>query len=105
MKEEKSELEALLLTRLLRLNAAVAGVVTGIMAGGTLFLATLWLVLKGGAVVGPHLALLGQFFPGYRVTIAGSVLGFGYAFVCGFLLGFFVAALYNWLSDLRSNEP
>ncbi len=84
------------LTQLMRLNAAVSGLVTGIMVGLAVFVATNWLVLKGGDVVGPHLSLLGQFFVGYEVTFLGSLIGFGYGLVGGFLVGYSVAKLYNW---------
>jgi hypothetical protein len=92
------------LTRLLRVNAMVSGIVTGIVAGLAIFIATNWLVLKGGEVVGPHLALLGQFFIGYRVTFVGSLIGFVYAFVCGFLGGYFIARMYNWIAALREGR-
>ena len=65
------------------------------------FVATIWLVIKGGPVVGPHLSLLGQYFIGYRVTLLGSLVGLAWGFVVGFALGFFVTATYNWLTDLR----
>lgn len=94
-------LEEALRTRLLRLNATVQGVVTGIVTGLALFIATNWLVLKGGVVVGPHLALLDQFFIGYRVTFVGSLIGFGYGFICGFLGGYSVSTIYNWLAHAR----
>jgi hypothetical protein len=84
------------LTRLVRYNATVQGLVSGIMLGGVIFFATNWLILKGGEAVGPHLALLGQFFVGYRVTFAGSLIGFGYGFATGFIAGYLVATLYNW---------
>jgi len=93
--------EELVLTRLLRLNATVHGVVTGIIAGLVVFIATNFLVLKGGEVVGPHLGLLSQFFIGYQVTFVGSLIGFGYAFVCGFVGGYCVAKAYNWFVEIR----
>jgi hypothetical protein len=93
--------EEMVLTRLLRLNATLQGVVAGLVAGFGIFIATNWLVLKGGDVVGPHLSLLSQFFIGYRVTFLGSLIGFAYAFVVGFLVGYFVARMYNWIADLR----
>jgi len=102
--EPQGDLEVVISTRLLRLNAAVHGVVTGIVAGVTVFIATNWLVLKGGKVVGPHLSLLGQFFIGYRVTFVGSLIGFGYAFVVGYLGGYFIARMYNRLVDLREGK-
>jgi hypothetical protein len=99
--EEPRALEEVILTRLLRLNARLHGLVIGLTTGLVIFLATNYLILKGGPVVGPHLALLGQFFPGYRVTLAGSVIGFAYGFVVGFLGGYLVARIYNWLVDRR----
>ncbi len=98
---EQSDLEKIVLTRLIRLNAIVSGIVTGLISGGILFIATIWLVIKGGEVVGPHLALLGQFFAGYRVTYFGSVVGFFYGFITGFIIGFTVAILYNWLLRVK----
>lgn len=96
--------DELVLTQLLRLNAVAAGVVVGMVAGLTVFLATNWLVIKGGSVVGPHLALLGQFFLGYEVTFGGSLVGFAYGFLGGFLAGWFIARSYNWLVDLKSSR-
>ena len=86
------------------LNAKVLGLILGIIFGLVIFIATNWLVLKGGKVVGPHLALLGQFFLGYRVTFVGSFIGFAYAFVCGFIVGYSVARMYNWIADIREGK-
>ncbi len=94
-------LQELVQTRALRLNAAVQGIVTGLVAGLAVFIATNWLVLKGGDVVGAHLALLGQFFIGYRVTFFGSLMGFGYAFVVGYGVGYLVARIYNAIVDRK----
>ena len=66
--------------------------------GVALVLATNVLVLKGGSDVGPHLRLLGVYFPGYRVTFAGSLIGFVYAFVLGYAVGSTVVTLYYRLS-------
>lgn len=97
-------LESLISIRLMRLNAAIQGVVTGLITGLAIFAATNWLILKGGPVVGPHLALLGQFFIGYRVTFVGSLIGFAYAFVLGFGIGYGVARMYNGLVDVRQRR-
>ena len=102
MARDAKELGDLVLVRVVRLNAVTVGLVTGLMAGLAVFVATNWLILKGGRVVGPHLALLGQFFIGYRVTFAGSLIGFLWAFVVGFLVGAAVVWIYNRLADLRS---
>jgi len=39
--------------------------------------------------------LLANFFPGYRVTFLGSLIGFCYAFVLGFLMGGMIGSVYN----------
>ena len=70
-------------------------IATGSVCGLLLFLATTWLILKGGAVVGPNLQLLSHFFVGYTVTITGAFIAFGYSFFWGFLLGWLIAYLRN----------
>lgn len=84
-----------LAVRVLRLHALAQGLGCGVVAGLGLFLATNWLVVKGGPVVGPHLALLAQFLPGYRVTFAGSLVGLAYGFVGGFAGGYLLGVVYN----------
>jgi len=77
------------------LNEKLLGTVLGILFGSMLFLATNFLILKGGENVGAHLALLSVFFPGYRVTFFGSLIGFFYMFVLGFIIGIVIGAVYN----------
>ncbi len=77
------------------LNAKLLGIVFGILSGTCLFLATNFLVLKGGPKVGAHLGLLASFFPGYRVTFWGSIVGFCYAFFVGFIAGVVLGTVYN----------
>jgi hypothetical protein len=74
------------------------------VAGLGVFIATNWLVLKGGERVGPHLSLLGQYFIGYRVSFLGSLLGFFYAFVIGYVVGYMVGRVYNWAVDRRDHK-
>ena len=76
MQEDNNAIEKLVLVELMRLNGVILGVILGLLFGLGVFLATIILLLKGGDPVGPHLALLGQFFIGYRVTFAGSLIGF-----------------------------
>jgi hypothetical protein len=104
MTESKQVLEEVVLTRLLRLNATVQGIVTGVLAGLAVFVATNWLLLKGGPAVGLHLSLLGHFFLGYRVSFVGSLIGFAYGFACGFVGGYLVAWLYNLIAGLREGK-
>ncbi len=83
---------------ILRLNDTILAMVLGLMTGLLVFVATNWLVIKGGDRVGPHLALLGQFFPGYSVSFLGSLLGLAYGSVLGAVAGWSIAWVYNRLA-------
>ena len=90
--------EELIQKAVLLLNAKLLGVVVGFLLGAGLFLATNFLILKGGRDVGAHLSLLAIYFPGYRVTFLGSLIGFCYAFVLGFFGGLILGTVYNKLA-------
>jgi hypothetical protein len=93
--------ENALLKEVIRLSRNVLGLTLGILCAAGIFLATNILVLKGGPTVGIHLQLLNQYFPGYRVTFAGSLLGAAYGFAVGYVSGWVIAAVYNWVVLLR----
>ena len=101
MSEEIKALDQMVLTRVVSLNAKLQAIVAGLVVGFGIFIATNWLILKGGDPVGPHLALLGQFFIGYEVTFVGSLIGFLYGFGSGFLGGYSIAKIYNWFAGRR----
>lgn len=82
----------------LRLNTFATAVGLGLLTGVVLFVATVFLALRDGRDAGPHLGLLSQYFPGYSVTILGSVVGFFYAFLAGATAGFLLSAIYNRLA-------
>ncbi|HEY2626567.1 MAG TPA: hypothetical protein VGI41_07440 [Candidatus Udaeobacter sp.] len=86
-----------LLKEVIRLSRNVLGLTLGIFFAFGIFLATNILVLKGGPAVGSHLQLLNQYFPGYRVTFGGSFLGAAYGFAVGYVSGWIIAAIYNWI--------
>jgi protoporphyrinogen oxidase len=67
----------------------------GAVSGALVLVATLWLVIKGGEVVGPNLQLLSEYFIGYTVTMKGAFIGMAYSFIWGFLLGWLFAYLRN----------
>ncbi len=93
------------LTRaVLRLNGNVWGFACGALCGLGIFVATIWLVLKGGKEVGPHLRLLAQFLIGYRVTLGGAFIGLAWGFVIGFAAGWLVAWIYNRVAAARNNR-
>ena len=73
------------------------GVAIGSLCGFGLFIATMWLVIKGGPNPGAHLRLLAVYFPGYQISVLGSLIGFVYAFVGGYAVGRTIAAVYNRL--------
>ena len=100
--EPVDQTELILERAVLRLNANILGIVLGIILGLGIFVATNFLILKGGAVVGPHLALLGNFFLGYRVTFLGSIIGFGYGLLTGYVAGFIIGTIYNQVVKFKS---
>ena len=93
MNQEEQALE----NAIRRLNARAWGWAFGLLHGGGLFLATVFLLIKGGEDVGTHLNLLGIFLPGYTVTWFGAFLGFVYMFVIGYAIGRLIGTVYNKL--------
>jgi hypothetical protein len=95
-----------ILQAVLEISNTVLGFVVGIISGFGILIATVWLVLRGPVgsdEVGPHLALLSNFFPGYSVTYMGSIIGFVYGFVTGFASGWIIGWLYNRFVFLRNH--
>jgi hypothetical protein len=98
----RSPYEEKLYSGILRLNSKVLGLILGLLFGLAIFIATNWLVLKGGGRVGPHLQLLSQFFIGYRVSFLGSIVGFAYGLAIGTLSGALIGWIYNKFVDHRN---
>ena len=80
------------------MDKLAVGIAAGTVCGGLLFLLTNWLVVKNGFAAEPYLSLLSQYFPGYKVTLPGSVVGLLYGISAGFVLGWVFAALRNVLT-------
>ncbi len=95
------EEERLLLASIVRIERHVLGMTLGLMSGMAIFIATNWLILKGGPNVGAHLRLLGQFFPGYRVSFLGSLIGLLYGFGAGYASGWMIGTIYNAAVSVR----
>ncbi|MBU0484649.1 MAG: FAD-dependent oxidoreductase [Proteobacteria bacterium] len=92
----KSTLVTKLLSRsFARMDEVAFATATGTLAGLVLFLATIWLLIRGGDNVGQHLKLIGQYFIGYSVTMEGAFIALAYAFFSGFLFGWSLAYLRN----------
>jgi hypothetical protein len=93
----------------IKFNAKLLGLTFGLIMGLAVFIATNWLIIKGGTttangeyVVGPHLQLLNQFFIGYKVSFLGSIIGFFYGFAVGTLCGAVFGLIYNKIVDFRN---
>jgi hypothetical protein len=94
--------EERLFSHVLLLNAKMLGLSLGLLFGIGMFIATNWLVLKGGKEIGPHLQLMSQYFIGYRVSFFGSFIGFAYGFAVGTLRGSLIGWIYNRIAKLRN---
>ena len=81
-----------------RLRAGILAVVFAMLGGSGLFVATAWLLLKGGKNVGATLGLLGNYLPGYAVTWPGAVIGLLYGAVISGVAGWCLARIYNRLA-------
>ena len=84
------------------INSKVLGLECGLIIGLLIFIATNYIVIKGGHVtpggeyvIGPHLQLLSRFFIGYSVSFSGSIIGFVYGFALGALSGVMLGWIYN----------
>lgn len=76
----------------MKLDKTALGLAGGIVWGVAVFLATLWVLYRGG---GEHLELLAKFYIGYSVTVGGAFVGLVYGFVDGFIGCWILAWLYN----------
>jgi len=99
IREATTGVEAVLdgaLSRVFRkLDRVALGVAVGSVAGLALGGATLVVALSGQHWTGPGLGLLGQYFPGYHVGVAGSLVGLAYGLAAGFAAGWSFAVLRN----------
>lgn len=109
MLDVKPKDEEKLFKGILKFNTKFLGLTLGLLIGLAIFIATNWLVIRGGHiistgeyVVGPHLQLLDQFFIGYRVSFLGSIIGFFYGFALGTLCGATIGLIYNKIVEFRN---
>lgn len=105
--KSQTELPEPLLQAFAPMHRVAMGVAWGVVLGGSIFLMTTILLVKGGNVVGPNLSLLGQFFFGYNVSWRGAFLGFLWGMIFGFVLGWGFAVTRNlvfwvWLTLIRT---
>ena len=87
-----------------RMRAGILAIVFAMVTGTGLFVATAWLLIKGGENVGATLGLLGNYLPGYAVTWPGAFLGLAYGAAIGGAMGWLLARVYNRLARGRSSQ-
>jgi len=84
-----------------RLRIGMLAISCGLLTATLLAVATAWLILLDRQPVGPHLALLGNYLPGYEVTWPGVAIGFLYGLLAGTAVGAAFGWTYNRLVDWR----
>ena len=98
--EERALIEA----AVARMRAGILAIVFAMLCGAGLFVATAWLLIKGGENVGATLGLLGNYLPGYSVTWPGALLGLAYGAAIGGAMGWSLARIYNRLARGRTSQ-
>ncbi|MCB1706631.1 MAG: hypothetical protein KDI17_17325 [Halioglobus sp.] len=81
-----------------KMDVPAMTVAAGVLCSLLLFIATATLLLQTvpeGYPVGPHLATLGHYLPGFEVTWRGACIGALYGFLIGAIGGFMVAVYWN----------
>jgi len=80
------------------------GLALGSLMALQLFLATMWLVVRGTADQSPHAALLVNYFPGYTVSFVGGLIGAAYIFAVTYVFSLILAGVYNTIVSVRSRK-
>lgn len=86
---------------ILLLSGRALGTGLGLVAALQLIATTNWLVLRGTAPYSENAALLGQYLPGYTVSLAGSLIGAAELFALTFLGALLLSAVYNGIARAR----
>jgi len=80
----------------MKLNVKALALTSGILWGGAVWFATLWLLLRGHD--GTLIRQLDHFYLGYSFSFVGSFIGLVYGFIDGAIGGELFAWLYNKLA-------
>ncbi len=86
-----------------RYDPIALGVAIGAVAAIAIFGATALLLLKGGEVVGPRLALLSNYLISFDVSWTGGLIGAVEAGILGFVFGWILAAMINLVVALHES--
>ncbi len=85
-----------------RMRARIMGVVFAMVAGLGVWVATAWLLVRGGTNVGEHLVLLRNYMPAFSVTWPGAFVGLFWGAVFGAVVGWVFARVYNQVVERRA---
>jgi hypothetical protein len=80
----------------MKLSVKGLALASGILWGASVFLATLWLLMRG--YDGRLIAQLDHFYVGYSYSVAGAFVGLAWGFVDGAVCGAAFGWLYNTLA-------
>jgi len=95
-KQKAPAFEEMIKIAFAKLDPLALGTSLGLVLGFGIFLATIFLLLKGGEIIGPNLSLLGEYFWGFKVTFSGAFIGLFEGLFTGFVIGHLIAWLRNW---------
>jgi glycosyltransferase involved in cell wall biosynthesis len=82
------------------LDPLALGLALGTLGGLGIAGMTVVVVASETSPVARYLALMGNYFPGFKVSWAGALIGFVYGLVAGFVCGYAVAWLRNTMMRL-----
>ena len=91
---EKEYIKEVLSRSFAKIDKLAFATALGSVSGIVFFLATIWLVVKGGELA-EYMQLLNQYFVGYTVSLQGAFISFGYSFLWCFIFGWLFAYLRN----------
>ena len=77
------------------------GLSLGIVCGTLLAALTLFFTFRSDFGLASYMGLLNNYFPGYTVSVQGSLIGLVYGFVSGFMIGWLLAIIRNSMSLLH----
>jgi hypothetical protein len=80
----------------MKLNVKALALACGLLWGGAVCFATLWLIALGHE--GTLIRHLDHFYLGYSFSVVGAVVGLVYGFIDGAIAGALLAWLYNKLT-------
>ena len=87
-----------------KLHGHFLGLALGGIAALGLLITTNLLVIRGTADESVHAALLAHFFPGYSVSVPGSIVGAIEILIITYLACLLLGAIYNRVADMRNKD-